>query len=200
MKADVCKNYDEYYLPGNRFFSSNLPTGLTYDDISLATLYSGVLPRETSLVTSLSPSLELQIPIISSDMDTVTESKMAIQMALNGGMGLIHYNMSDAEQVREVARVKNHIHGFIQEPIKVYPNQRISEVLDYIKDRGFGFSTFPVVNKKNKLLGLLPGRVVKARYADRLVSEAMTPREQVYTLYEKEITQDPIQAADRFFT
>ncbi|MEC9227460.1 MAG: IMP dehydrogenase, partial [Verrucomicrobiota bacterium] len=192
MKADVCKNYDEYYLPGNRFFSSNLPTGLTYDDISLATLYSEVLPRETSLVTSLSPSLELQIPIISSDMDTVTESKMAIQMALNGGMGLIHYNMSDSEQVREVARVKNHIHGFIQEPIKTYPNQRISEVLDYIKDRGFGFSTFPVVDNSNKLLGLLPGRVVKARYADRLVSEAMTPREQVYTLYEKEITQDPI--------
>ena len=137
MKADASKNYDEYYLPGNRFFSSNLPTGLTYDDISLATLYSEVLPRETSLVTSLSPSLELQIPIISSDMDTVTESKMAIQMALNGGMGLIHYNMSNTEQVHEVARVKNHIHGFIQEPIKAYPNQRISEVLDYIKDRGF---------------------------------------------------------------
>ena len=200
MKADASKNYDEYYLPGNRFFSSNLPTGLTYDDISLATLYSEVLPRETSLVTSLSPSLELQIPIISSDMDTVTESKMAIQMALNGGMGLIHYNMSDTEQVHEVARVKNHIHGFIQEPIKAYPNQRISEVLDYIKDRGFGFSTFPVVDNTNKLLGLLPGRVVKARYADRLVSEAMTPREQVYTLFEKEITQDPIQTADRFFS
>ena len=200
MKADASKNYDEYYLPGNRFFSSNLPTGLTYDDISLATLYSEVLPRETSLVTSLSPSLELQIPIISSDMDTVTESKMAIQMALNGGMGLIHYNMSDAEQVREVARVKNHIHGFIQEPIKVSPNQRISEVLDYIKNRRFGFRTFPVVDDKDKLLGLLPGRVVKGRYADRLVSEAMTPRDQVYTLFEKEITQDPIQTADRFFT
>ena len=105
MKADASKNYDEFYLPGNRFFSSNLPTGLTYDDISLATLYSEVLPRETNLITRLSPSLELQIPIISSDMDTVTESKMAIQMALNGGMGLIHYNMSDAEQVLSLIHI-----------------------------------------------------------------------------------------------
>ncbi|MGB0263965.1 MAG: CBS domain-containing protein, partial [Opitutales bacterium] len=106
----------------------------------------------------------------------------------------------DAEQVREVARVKNHIHGYIQEPIKTAPEQRIGEVLEYIRERGFGFSTFPVVDADNKLLGLLPGRVVKARYADRLVSEAMTPRDQVYTLTEEAITKDPIQTADRFFT
>jgi IMP dehydrogenase len=83
-------------------------------------------------------------------MDTVTESKMAIQMALNGGLGLIHYNMSDEKQVHEVARVKNHIHGFIQEPIKTAPDQRIGEVLEYIQARGFGFSTFPVVDAQNK--------------------------------------------------
>ena len=200
MKAPATTSHDEFYLPADPFFSRNLPTGLTYDDISLATLYSEVLPRETCLATRLSPSLELQIPILSSDMDTVTESKIAIQMALNGGMGLIHYNMSDAEQVREVARVKNHIHGYIQEPIKTAPEQRIGEVLEYIRERGFGFSTFPVVDADNKLLGLLPGRVVKARYADRLVSEAMTPRDQVYTLTEEAITKDPIQTADRFFT
>ena len=84
-------------------------------------------------------------------------------------------------------------------PLRPTQTNKLGEVLDYIKDRGFGFSTFPVVDNTNKLLGLLPGRVVKARY-DRLVSEAMTPREQVYTLYEKEITQDPIQTADRFFS
>jgi IMP dehydrogenase len=133
-------------------------------------------------------------------MDTVTESKMAIQMALNGGLGLIHYNMSDEKQVREVTRVKNHIHGFIQEPIKVAPDQKIGEVMERIADRGYGFSTFPVVDAENKLLGLLPGRVVKARYAERLVSEAMSPRDQVYTLTEKEITKDPIKVADEFFT
>ena len=133
-------------------------------------------------------------------MDTVTESKMAIQMALNGGLGLIHYNMSDEKQVREVTRVKNHIHGFIQEPIKVAPDQKIGEIMERIADRGYGFSTFPVVDAENKLLGLLPGRVVKARYAERLVSEAMSPRDQVYTLTEKEITKNPIEVADEFFT
>ena len=191
---------EDYYQSADLFFLNNLSVGLTYDDISLATLYSEVLPRQTTLVTSLSDSLELQIPIISSDMDTVTESKMAIQMALNGGLGLIHYNMSDEKQVREVTRVKNHIHGFIQEPIKVAPDQKIGEVIKRITDRGYGFSTFPVVNVENKLLGLLPGRVVKARYAERLVSEAMSPRDQVYTLTEKEITKNPIKVADEFFT
>lgn len=197
MKAPRIENY---YQSADLFFLNNLPVGLTYDDVSLATLYSDVLPRQTTLATSLSASLELQIPIISSDMDTVTESKMAIQMALNGGLGLIHYNMSDEKQVREVTRVKNHIHGFIQEPIKVAPNQKIGEVMERIADRGYGFSTFPVVDAENKLLGLLPGRVVKARYAERLVSEAMSPRDQVYTLTEKEITKNPIKVADEFFT
>ena len=200
MKEPAEYTIEDFYQSADPFFASNLPVGLTYDDISLATLYSDVLPRQTSLVTKLSPNLELQIPIISSDMDTVTESKMAIQMALNGGLGLIHYNMSDEKQVKEVARVKNHIHGYIQDPIKVGPAQKISEVLRYIGERGFGFSTFPVVDEHNRLLGLLPGRVVKERYADRLVSEAMTPRENVYTLPESTIMNDPIRTADEFFT
>lgn len=200
MKVPATPRIDDYYLPAESFFSSNLPVGLTYDDISLATLYSEVLPKQTNLATSLSKTLELQIPVISSDMDTVTESKMAIQMALNGGMGLIHYNMPDEKQVKEVARVKNHIHGFIQEPIKVGPDQTVGEIIERIADRGYGFSTFPVVDAHNKLLGLLPGRVVKPRYASRLVSEGMTPRDQIYTLLEKEITKDPIKIADKFFT
>jgi IMP dehydrogenase len=200
MKASAKHNDNGFYLSADQFFTANLPVGLTYDDLSLATLYSEVLPRQTNLRTQIAPSLQLQIPIISSDMDTVTESKMAIQMALNGGLGLIHYNMSDSAQIHEVARVKNHIHGYIQEPIKTSPEQSIGEVLEYIQSRGFGFSTFPVVDGQNKLLGLLPGRVVKPRYANRLVSEAMTPRDQVYTINEKEISKDPIKKADAFFT
>ena len=149
---------EDYYQSADLFFLNNLSVGLTYDDISLATLYSDVLPRQTTLTTSLSDSLELQIPIISSDMDTVTESKMAIQMALNGGLGLIHYNMSDEKQVREVIRVKNHIHGFIQEPIKVAPDQKIGEVIKRIADRGYGFSTFPVVDAETSFL-VFCGRV-----------------------------------------
>jgi IMP dehydrogenase len=83
----------EFYLPADAFFRANQPTALTFDDVSLATLYSEILPKDADLSTQLSDTLRLQIPIISSDMDTVTESRMAIAMALNGGLGLIHYNM-----------------------------------------------------------------------------------------------------------
>jgi IMP dehydrogenase len=189
-----------FYLDADAFFTASLPFGLTFDDISLATRYSEVLPRETNLSVSLSEHLHLQIPIISSDMDTVTESKMAIQMALNGGIGLIHYNMTDDAQVKEVARVKNHIHGFIQEPIKVSPAQKIGEILDLVEKRDFRFSTFPVVDETNRLLGLLSGSVVRDRYRERSVAEAMTPRAQVFTLHEREIREKPIEAADKFFT
>ncbi len=105
-----------FFPDADTFFPRNLPVGLTFDDISLATRYTEILPRDANLSVSLSPSLHLQIPILSSDMDTVTESRMAIRMALNGGLGLIHYNMTDDAQIKEVARVKNHIHGFIREP------------------------------------------------------------------------------------
>ncbi len=81
--------------------------------------------------------------------------------------GLIHYNMSDEAQVKELARVKNHIHGFIREPIKVTADQKIGEVLDRIERKHFGFSTFPVVDETNKLLGLLSGSCVKERYRER---------------------------------
>lgn len=189
-----------FYLDADAFFAANSPTALTFDDVSLATRYSDVLPRATNLSTRLSESLHLKIPILSSDMDTVTESRMAIQMALNGGMGLLHYNMSDDAQVKEVARVKNHIHGFIQEPIKVSPDQRIGEVIDFIAKRGFRFSSFPVVDDENRLLGFLSGSVVRERYRDRTVAEGMTKRENVYTLPESTIRENPIATADRFFT
>ena len=77
---------NSFFQPAESFFPSAVPFGLTYDDLSLATLYSEILPKETNLRTKISESLELSIPIISSDMDTVTESKMAIQMALNAGL------------------------------------------------------------------------------------------------------------------
>lgn len=188
-----------YYQPAAAFFEQNQPYGLTYDDVTLATRYSEVLPRQTRLETALSDHLQLSIPIISSDMDTVTESRMAIAMAHNGGMGLIHYNMPEREQIREVARVKNNIHGLIQDPIKITPDKYIADVLDIIEDRGFKFSTFPVVDEQNRLLGLLPGRAVKQRYRARRVIEAMQPRSEVFTILTTEIENDPIAAADKFF-
>ena len=94
-----------FYRPADSFFPAYSQIGLTFDDVTLATLYSEILPRDTQLDTHLAEGLRLNIPIISSDMDTVTESRMAIAMALNGGLGLIHYNMSDRQQLSEVSRV-----------------------------------------------------------------------------------------------
>lgn len=189
-----------FYQTADKFFPENHSVGLTFDDITLATLYSEILPRDTQLDTQLGESLRLNIPIISSDMDTVTESRMAIAMALNGGLGLIHYNLPEREQLSEVSRVKNHVHGLIQDPIKVSPDQLIGDVLELIEQKKFGFSTFPVVDGKGKLLGLLPGHVVKPRYAKRKVAEALQPRAHVETINQKELGKDPITRADKFFT
>lgn len=189
----------EFYLRANDFFQANKGCALTYDDLTLATLYSEILPRDTQLETTLAEGLKLHLPILSADMDTVTESRMAIAMAQNGGMGLIHYNMDEEDQLREVSRVKNHVHGLIQDPITVHPDEVIGHVLELIARRDFTFSTFPVVDGKGKLIGLLPGSVVRPRYSSRKISEALTPRDEVFTLTEKELGSDPIARADQFF-
>jgi len=189
-----------FYQRAEAFFPANRDLGLTYDDVTLATLYSEVLPRDTQLDTQLAEGLRLNIPVISSDMDTVTEARMAIAMALNGGLGLIHYNMPEREQLSEVSRVKNNVHGLIQEPIKTSPEQLIGDVLSLIEKKRFAFSTFPVVDGQGKLVGLLPGHVVKPRYAKRRVADALTPRGQVQTISKKELGRDPIARADKFFT
>ncbi len=201
MAATRNSDFDSpFYQPADEFFPANQNIGLTFDDITLATLYSEILPRDTQLETVLAENLRLNLPLISSDMDTVTESRMAIAMALNGGLGLIHYNLPERQQLSEVSRVKNHVHGLIQEPIKVSPDDFIGDVLAVIEQKKFGFSTFPVVDEKGKLVGLLPGHVVKPRYARRKISEALTPRAQVHTINRKELGKDPIARADKFFT
>ncbi len=190
----------EFYQPAETFFTAHRGMALTYDDVTLATLYSEILPRDTQLDTQLAEGLSLNIPVISADMDTVTEARMAIAMALNGGLGLIHYNMPEKQQLSEVSRVKNHVHGLIQDPIKVAPEQLIGEVLDMIDKRRFDFSTFPVVGADGRLAGLLSGHVVKPRYARRKVAEALTPRNQVHTIKQNELGANPIARADKFFT
>jgi IMP dehydrogenase len=190
----------EFYQSADIFFPGQSGTALTFDDVSLATLYSEVLPREASLETNLADGITLQVPVISADMDTVTESPMAIAMALQGGLGLIHCNMPDRQQLSEVSRVKNNVHGLIQEPIRVAPDEQIGSVLDLIEEKRYGFRTFPVVGGDEKLLGLLPGHVVRPRYASTRVADAMTPRAQVHTIRESELGLDPIARADRFFS
>src|SRR3954469_25445592 len=191
---------NHFYRDADAFFRSSPGLALTYDDVTLATLYSEVLPRDTQLEIALAEGFLLNIPIISSDMDTVTESRMAIAMALNGALGLIHYNMPEKEQLSEVSRVKNHVHGLIQEPVRASADQLIGEVLSMIEKKKYDFSTFPVVDGAGRLLGLLPGHVVKPRYAKRKVAEALTPRSQVHTIQKKELGADAIARADKFFS
>jgi IMP dehydrogenase len=125
---------------------------------------------------------------------------MAIAMALNGGLGLIHYNLPAKDQIKEVARVKHHIHGLIQDPMTVLPDATIGDVLQMIDQRRFDFRSFPVVDRDGKLAGLLSGNVVKDRYRAKKVAEVMTPRKQLITADEKRMSTDPIKEADRFFT
>ncbi len=189
-----------FYPSADEFFGRLLPLALTYDDVSLATLYSEILPKDVDLGTQLAETLTLQIPILSADMDTVTESRMAIAMALNGGMGLIHCNLAPKEQVKEVARVKRHIHGLIQDPITVSPGFAIGDVLTMIEQRHFSFQTFPVVDTGGRLVGLLPGSIVKERYRAKKVTEAMTPRARLVVAREHDLGSDPIRYADSFFS
>jgi len=199
--AAQSRNLDsQFYQPAEDFFPSHKSLGLTFDDVTLATLYSEVLPRDTQLETVLADGLRLNIPVVSADMDTVTESRMATAMALNGGLGLIHYNMPERQQLSEVSRVKYHVPGMLSDPIKVSPDQFVGDVVSLVEERKFGFSTFPVVDARGKLVGLLSGHVVKPRYAKRKIAEAMTPREQVHTINRKELGKDPIARADKFFT
>jgi IMP dehydrogenase len=188
------------YLSADEFFPLHPSEALTYDDVSLATNFSDILPRQARLATQLSPGLQLQLPIISADMDTVTEADMAIAIALNGGLGLIHYNLSEKQQVKEVTKVKNHVHGLIQEPITVRPDQSIGAILEMLEERGFKFRTFPVADERGILTGLLPSTVVRPRYAAKSVAEAMLPRSQIFTIRESELGGNPVAAADRFFS
>ena len=189
-----------FYQTADAFFPQQLPFAVTYDDVTLASRYSTLTPRNIRLETAISKSLTLQIPIISSDMDTVTEASMAIAMAQQGGLGLIHYNLPFEKQVKEVARVKNHIHGLIQDPISITPDQYIGDVLKLIKEKRYEFHTFPVVEDNGLFVGLLSGLVVKERYSGKKVHEAMTPRDQVFSVQERDIADDPISVADNFLT
>ncbi len=191
---------DLFYKPADRFFAEHSHTALTYDDVTLATLFSEVLPRDAQLDTRLADSLQLRIPIVSADMDTVTEAEMAIALARCGGLGLIHCNMPERNQLSEVSRVKNNVHGLISDPIKAAPEQSIGELLAYLEEKDFTFRTFPVVDAEGHLLGLLPGQVVRHRHASKKVIEVMTPRAQAPVVCDADLGKNPIETADRFFT
>ncbi|NOR12172.1 MAG: IMP dehydrogenase [Candidatus Aminicenantes bacterium] len=150
-----------------------LKEGLTFDDVLILPAKSDVIPAEAKITTRLSRNISLSIPLISSAMDTVTESRMAIALSQQGGMGIIHRNMSIEKQAEEVDKVKRHESGMIVDPITMKPQNKIYEAKDVMKK--FGISGLPIVDENNKLVGILTNRDI--RFETRLnlsIDEAMT--------------------------
>ena len=136
-------------------FYSDKP-GLTYDDVLLMPLYSEVLPHQAILKSRFSRRITLNIPLASSAMDTVTEYRTAITMAQEGGIGVIHKNLTPELQAKEVTKVKRFESGMVTDPICVSPEDNLAYVKERIKK--FGFSAFPVVDSEGKIVGVLTNR------------------------------------------
>jgi len=149
-------------LPKDEFFKRIRALGLalTYDDVRLKTGYSEIPPDDVNTETRFSRNVPLKIPIVSAAMDTVTEYKMAIEMAKLGGLGIIHRSLTPEEQAYNVARVKNHLNGktgLIEKPICVYEDETIEDIMQRKKERDYPFDSFPVLNKQGKLTGIITG-------------------------------------------
>ena len=159
-----------------------LEEALTFDDVLLVPAYSEILPREVELSTSVTRRIRLNVPLLSAAMDSVTEARLAITIAQEGGMGIIHKSMTIEAQAREVDRVKKFESGVIKDPITVSPDMSIREVLDLTRSRGI--SGVPVVVGK-KAVGIVTHRDL--RFEDRFdapVSSVMTPKERLVTVRE----------------
>jgi IMP dehydrogenase len=155
---------------------------LTFDDVLLLPAHSRVLPREVNLETRLSRGIKLNIPLVSAAMDTVTESQLAISLAQEGGIGIIHKNMSVERQVAEVRKVKKFESGVIKEPITVTPDTSIGEVLALT--RAHRISGVPVVEKE-QLVGIVTSRDLRFEtHFDSAVSNIMTPKSRLVTVPE----------------
>jgi IMP dehydrogenase len=146
--------------------------GLTFDDVLLVPAHSSVLPKETDLTTYLTPRIKLNIPLLSAAMDTVTESRSAICMAREGGMGIVHKNMTPAEQAIEVDQVKKSESGMIVDPITMHPDQKIFEALELMKK--YRISGVPIT-RDGRLVGILTNRDLRFEtQLDQPISNVMT--------------------------
>jgi IMP dehydrogenase len=155
---------------------------LTFDDVLLVPAFSSVLPRDTSLKTRLSRNISLNIPLVSAAMDTVTEGRLAIAMAQQGGIGIVHKNLTPADQAREVAKVKRFESGVLRDPITVPAHMKVRDVIELSQQHGI--SGFPVVEGP-QLIGIVTNRDLRfeARL-DETVRAIMTPRDRLITVKE----------------
>lgn len=159
-----------------------LQKALTFDDVLLVPAHSDILPREVSLKTKLTRSIELNLPMVSAAMDTVTEARLAIAMAQEGGIGIIHKNMTADKQAQEVAHVKRHESGVVTDPITVSPDMLIGDVLDMCEQHKI--SGVPVVQGR-QVLGIITNRDLRFETRREIpVREIMTPREKLVTVQE----------------
>ena len=150
-----------------------LQEGLTFDDVLLVPAYSEVLPREVSLCGQFSRHISLNIPVVSAAMDTVTESTMAIAVAREGGIGVIHKNMPIAQQAAEVRRVKRSENGLISDPITITGDKTVGDALQMMHDNHIG--GIPVVDKDNFLVGIVTNRDLRfEQNMSRRIEEVMT--------------------------
>ncbi|MDR0872392.1 MAG: IMP dehydrogenase [Prevotellaceae bacterium] len=154
--------------------------GLTFDDVLLIPAYSEVLPKDANINTRFSRNIELKIPFVTAAMDTVTESKMAIAIAREGGIGVIHKNMSIAEQARQVQMVKRAENGMIYDPVTIIRNSTVRDVLALMSEYKIG--GIPVVEDDRTLVGIVTNRDLRfERNLDKKIDEVMTPKEKLIT-------------------
>ena len=157
-----------------------LMEGITFDDVLLVPDYSEVLPREVSLTTKFSRNIELKIPFVTAAMDTVTEAPMAIAIAREGGIGVIHKNMSIEEQARQVAIVKRAENGMIYDPVTIMRGKTVKDALDMMAEYHIG--GIPVVDKDSKLVGIVTNRDLRFQTdMSRKIDEVMTKENLVVT-------------------
>ena len=159
-----------------------LGKALTFDDVLLVPAFSQVLPRDTSLATHFSRNIRLNLPLVSAAMDTVTEARLAIAIAQEGGIGIVHKNLTPKQQAAEVARVKRYESGVLRDPITISPGVPVRDVINL--SRQHGISGFPVL-EDGKVVGIVSGRDL--RFETRMdipVREIMTPRERLITVRE----------------
>src|SRR5687767_14493786 len=155
---------------------------LTFDDVLLLPAHSRVLPRDVSLKTRLTRKLELNIPLVSAAMDTVTESTLAIAIAREGGIGILHKNLTIAAQAAEVSKVKRFESGVLKDPMTIPPDMTVREVMALQRERGI--SGFPVV-KGGKVVGIVTNRDLRFEtQLDQPVKSIMTPQRKLVTLRE----------------
>ena len=159
-----------------------LGNALTFDDVLLVPAYSQVLPKDTSLATRFSRNIQLNLPLVSAAMDTVTEARLAIAIAQEGGMGIIHKNLTATEQAAQVAKVKRYESGVLRDPVVIAPDTTVRQVMKLSDE--LGVSGFPVVDA-GKVVGLVTGRDLRFETRYELpVREIMTPRERLITVPE----------------